>query len=258
VDLIVANVRSKFEIKDDEDIVTAITNKVLTIPGHEKALSDFLLYWNRLNNFQAMIFTAFRIKDRDNVLLQFKDNKGTIRKEEELRVSNGFKVDFSTGIILTGLKDDEYVFKDTTVPYLRPGATTPTDTTGKFIIKENSSSRKIGFSIMAHGYPRLSSNYNLGITTGISVNTDTEINLLAGLSLMLGSQRRIVFSGGFIWGKADRLSNTVQSNFSRKDGNPAGTAQPVFYTAADNVVPVVNDWYRSWFAGVSYNFSARR
>ncbi len=257
IEIIVRNIRNAFDLKDDQDIISGITGKVKKTKGSETQIQKLALFFNRLNNFQSIVYTAFRTKNRDNLLLQFKDDKGRIRKEEELRLSNGFKVDFSTGIFITGLKDHEYVFKDTTVSYITTGGTDARDTTGNFIIRENSSKRKIGFGLLTHAYPRLSSNYNFGIATGISVNTEAEVNLLAGLSLMLGSQRRVVFSGGLIWGKANRLSKTVYEGFNRKAGDVTGTSAPVFYSTPNNVVPIINDWQRSWFMGVSYNFSAK-
>lgn len=256
IQLIAANIRKEFELDNGQEIVQGIAAKVEGVPGSDKQIQSLQLFINKLNNFQSIVYTAFRVKNRDNVILQFKDDRGRMKKEEELRISNGFKIDFSTGAFLTGLKDEVYKFKDTTVAYLPSGATTAKDTTGKFILRENASKRKVGFGILAHAYPRLSSNYNLGIATGFSVNTETEINLLAGLSLMLGSERRVVFTGGFIWGKANRLSKTVYQGLNRKDPD-VPTSAPVFYVSTDSVVPVVNDWQRSWFLGVSYNFSAR-
>lgn len=247
------NIRSKFGIPPDKTIMIGLTNTFGEDATGKIYLKSIQSKFDRISNMQSILFTAFRVKNRDNVIIRFKDNKNQLRKEEELRISNGFKIDFSSGIFLTGLKDETFIFKDTTVSYT-PSGSTARDTAGKYIIQENTSPRKIGFGILVHGYPRISSNYNVGITTGISINTNTEINVLAGLSLLLGSERRIVFSGGFIWGKANRLSNSVHEGFFRKDASTVST--PVFYATPNNVVPIVNDWYRSWFLGLTYNFTS--
>lgn len=255
VEVIMQRIRDIFKVSDD-DLVKGIRILFEDVADVQGDVRRFEFLFKRLNNFQSIVYTAFRVRNRDNIILQFKNDRGRVLKEEELRISNGLKVDFSTGVFLTGLKDEAFKFKDTTLTYIARGDSILRDTSGSFIRREYSSRRKIGFGILAHVYPRLSSNYNLGISTGFSVNTETEINLLAGLSLMLGSERRMVISGGFIWGKANRLSRTVYEGLNRKDATIA-TSAPVFYTASDNVVPVVNDWQRSWFLGVSYNFSAR-
>ncbi|MBI1780587.1 MAG: hypothetical protein HYR66_04380 [Sphingobacteriales bacterium] len=250
-----ANIRSAFHIGDSISINDGLSEIFGNDETGKMYLKSVQNRFDRISGLQSILFTAFKVKDRDNIIIRFKDNKNQVRKEEELRISNGFKVDFSSGIFLTGLKDETYIFKDTSVSYT-PSGGDPRDTSGKYIIRENTSPRKLGFGILVHGYPRLSSNYNLGITTGLSINTNTEVNLMAGLSLMLGSVRRIVFSGGFIWGKANRLSNSVKEGFFRKENT--NTSAPVFYSTPNNEVPVVSDWYRSWFIGLSYNFTSNR
>lgn len=233
-------------------------------PNAKTAIAQIILSLNQILNYKVIAFSTFKLKDRDNLIIKFKDDQNRIVKEEEIHISNGFKIDFSSGVFLTGLKDDNYVFKDTTVKYRTFESSsdtvgTLTDTNGNYILKEKTSPAKLNFGVMMHGYPRLSSNYNLGLTVGISTNTNLDLNLLAGGSVMLGSERRIVLSGGWVWGKATRISNTVHPGF-RREGVAADELEnkPVFYSADDNVVPSApSDWYRSWFFGVSFNLTRK-
>lgn len=226
-----------------------------------KLIKEIDKLYNRIYNMQTYSFLAQKLKNYDYLTMTFKDKKGNDIKTEEMRLFGGFKIDFSTGIFLTGLKDANYVFIDSTVKYRRPDDTTNSiqtlvDTTGKIVIRENSGKSKIGFGVLVHAYPRISSNYNISLTAGLAVNTETELNFMLGGSLLLGSNRRFVISGGLIWGKVKKLSNTVKTGVNRRDSSNSNST-PIFYTTTDNLVPTITDTRRSWFFGVSYNFTAR-
>ncbi|RAJ80385.1 hypothetical protein CLV59_105494 [Chitinophaga dinghuensis] len=212
--------------------------------------------YNKIISLRIQSFRAFRLKNRDYLDLQFKDKAGNIVKDEEIRLSGGMKIDFSTGISINGLKDFTYILKDTTVSYKTDTASTtlPRDTTGKIVRRENDGNTNVNFGIYMHVYPRLSSNYNIGITVGISTNTNLDINFATGGSLLLGSRRRLVLSGGCIWGKVNRLSNSVQEGYHETPA-ASGTMRPSFIPVGVSVVPVVKSWVRSWFLGVSWNFT---
>ncbi len=239
----------KYKVKQDTDDELNILMKQI-----EK------LYF-RISNYRTYSFLAQKLKNYDYLDMTFKDNKGNEINKEEMRLWGGFKIDFSSGIFLTGLKDDNYVFTDSTVRY-RPFGDTSTslnslrDTTGKIAIKENSGKQKIAFGILMHAYPRISSNYNVALTVGLAVNTQTEVNVLLGGSLLLGSTRRLVLTYGVMWGKVNRLSNTVKTGLNRSDASNIYSA-PIFYNTTNNLVPMVSDTYHSWFFGISYNFSSK-
>ncbi|MBS0027671.1 hypothetical protein ACTJJ0_03315 [Chitinophaga sp. 22321] len=212
--------------------------------------------YNNVNGLESQSFTAFKLKNMDYLELTFKDDAGNTKKEEEIRLSGGLKIDFSTGIALTGLKDFTYILKDTVVSYRTDTATgtLPRDTTGKIIRRENDGKSSVNFGIYMHVYPRLSSNYNVSLTVGISTNTNLDINFVTGGSLLFGSRRRLVLTGGVIWGKVERLSNSVEEGYHESPG-ANGALRPAFIPQGTSVVPVVKQWKHSWFFGVSWNFT---
>lgn len=212
--------------------------------------------YNSINSLGSQSFTAFKLKNMDYLELTFKDEAGNTRKEEELRLSGGLKIDFSTGIALSGLKDFAYILKDTVVSYRTDTAagTLPRDTTGRIVRRENDGKSSVNFGIYMHVYPRLSSNYNVGLTVGISTNTNLDINFVTGGSLLLGSKRRLVLTGGVIWGKVDRLSNSVEEGYHENPG-ANGAPRPAFIPTGTSVVPVVKQWNHSWCFGISWNFT---
>lgn len=217
------------------------------------------LLYNKIYSYKTTSFLAEKLKNHDYLTMTLKDAQGNVKKTEEIRLSGGFKIDFSSGVLITGLKNQTFAFMDTTVKYRRSSDTTTSlktlkDTTGRIAIRQNNSKQKIGFGILMHAYPRISSNYNIAITTGLSVNTETELNVLLGGSVLLGSTRRLVLSGGVIWGKTDRLNSTVKLGLNRSDPNNIYST-PKFYT--DSTVPVISDWNHSWFFGITYNFTSR-
>ncbi|WP_413667888.1 hypothetical protein ACEN9X_25925 [Mucilaginibacter sp. Mucisp86] len=217
------------------------------------------LLYNKVYSYKTTSFLAEKLKNHDYLTMTLKDAQGNVKKTEEIRLSGGFKIDFSSGVLITGLKNQTFAFMDTTVKYRRSTDTTTSlktlkDTTGRIAIRQNNSKQKIGFGVLMHAYPRISSNYNIAVTTGLSVNTETELNVLLGGSVLLGSTRRLVLSGGVIWGKTDRLNSTVKLGLNRSDPNNIYSA-PKFYT--DSTVPVISDWDHSWFFGITYNFTAR-
>ena len=212
--------------------------------------------YNSVNSLRAQSFTAFKLKNMDYLELTFKDEAGNTRKEEEIRLSGGLKIDFSTGIALSGLKDFTYILKDTVVSYRADTAagTLPRDTTGRIVRRENDGKSSVNFGIYMHVYPRLSSNYNVGLTVGISTNTNLDINFVTGGSLLLGSKRRLVLTCGVIWGKVDRLSNSVEEGYHENPG-ANGAPRPAFIPTGTSVVPVVKQWNHSWCFGISWNFT---
>lgn len=221
-----------------------------------KQIADYLKF---IESRPQPGFAAVRLKNRDYINFQIRDSKGTILKEEELRLRSGLKIDLSTGLILTGLKGFEYILKDTTVSFVSDTAGTiqRRDTSGKFVTRENTGNKNLQFGILTHIYPRMSSNFNVGITAGITTNTNLDINFVLGGGIFLGSQRRFVLSGGWIWGKVDRLSNSVNENYRERVNPATGQAQPVFIPASITVVPVVKQWQSSWFCSASWNFTAK-
>jgi hypothetical protein len=237
---------------------TDFTNLILAIQSnYDSACNKKAKY--------AVCSKSIQVPDADDFSISIKYSNSTdYILKRTLHTSLGWKIDFSTGLFISGLKDDNYIFKDTTVKYRRDttaAANSLIDTTGKIVIQEDDGKNKLGLAVMLHAYPRISANYNFGITAGIAANTTGDFNFLLGLGIMLGSQKRIVLSGGCVWGKTNTKSNAISLGLNRQnpydEQNLNKYSKPIFYTSADNKVPVVSGWHNSWFLGFSFNLSSK-
>lgn len=113
------------------------------------------------------------------------DNKLTVD------VNSGSKIDFSTGIIATGLHDESYK---------------KVGDKKKTISEEG----RIAFGSFAHYYFRNLRDMKLGFSLGIALE-DKPI-YMAGLSLLLGKKQRIVITGGIAYGKVARFDSFDADN----------------------------------------------
>jgi len=207
-----------------------------------------------LKDLRPMAFTTLRAKNRDYLVVKTFDANNTELSTENIRLSGGLKIDFSAGFVLTGLRDFSYILKDTSVKYQRdPNQTATTDTSGNILIRENIGKRQVGVGILTHVYPRISSNYNLGLTIGLMSSTELDLRFMLGGSLMFsslfGSNNRVSLNGGVVWGKVKRLSNAYY------EGYKVINNKPIFYAATTPVstvtVPVTE---HSWFFALTMNF----
>lgn len=208
-----------------------------------------------LDSLQPLVYSTARLVNRDYLNIKLITGNNETIVNENIRTSFGLKIDYSTGVFLTGLRDDSYIFKDTTINYTpSPTGSTPRDTSGNFLRKQIPSSYNVGFGVLAHVYPRLSSNYNIGLTAGFMSTTNLDLNILLGGSLMLqslfGSNNRLVLNAGVAWGKVKRLSSAYQADFMRSSNSTTGA--PIYYATTGD--PTVQVWSHSWFFGLSFNF----
>jgi hypothetical protein len=191
---------------------------------------------------RTIYIQPIQVANNDITLLKVtyrKDDKAQndINREILLKNKYGFKLDFSTGFIGTGLKDDNYRLVPT------PG--TSKDTTS---IKDDSKGKfAVGFAILAHAYFRTGERINFALNTGLMLNSSNQtVNYLAGLSLPLGLEQRLVISGGVAFGKVKRLT----------DGFETEKPYPASQLNLSAGVPYTEKWQNSWYIGVSYNLSA--
>jgi hypothetical protein len=229
----------------------------------EKIAEQYQIAVNKESNI-SLFTKSVPVPDHD--ILKIGINGGGVKYEQEFHTSLGFKVDASVGVFVTGLKDQNFVFVDSTVKYRRDSSGyTPTsgplfDTTGRIVIHENNSYSRVGIGVLLHGYPRISGNYNLGLSVGFLTTTNIDLNVMGGLSLILGNNQRFILSGGLIWGKATRMSSSVKEGMNRLTSGVTKPedltyAKPIFYNTQNSVVPTVNDFERSWFIGFTWNLS---
>lgn len=184
----------------------------------------------------------------------------------------GFKIDFSTGIFLTGLSVPEYVVQKHSFKY-KPAtfgldslgnidttyATGLRDTSGHMIhVKDPIANYGVGF--LAHAYVRTGTFINVGLSTGVLVN-NVGVQILIGGSTMFNIKKtRLSLTGGVVIGQKKTISPTA-APFLRGETPPADgtvydlpTDVPAFFEPTD--VPTFVKWECSWFFGLTYNFGS--
>ncbi len=211
--------------------------------------------FNLLKDLKPLAYTTIRAKNRDYLLVKTFDGNNTEISNENIRLSGGMKIDYSAGFVLTGLRDFTYKLKNATVRYNpldNPSATR--DTTGNVIIKEDEGKNNVGVGILTHFYPRISSHYNVGGTVGLMTSTNLDLRLMLGGSFMVsslfGSNNRISFSYGRVWGKVARLSTEHEDFFNKPR---VINNVPQFYSQAAAPSPIQKN-EGSWFFAITMNF----
>ncbi|MEO8446403.1 MAG: hypothetical protein ABI528_02850 [bacterium] len=144
----------------------------------------------------------------------------------ELEVLGGFRFDFSTGIYVTGLVNENFV--------------TFAENDSSRILRNGDSKFNTGISALVHGYWRTGKVVNFGFNAGAGVSSNENLQYLFGLSLLIGTKQRIVLNGGLTGGKVNRLSSVVTEGKLYKE------------------IPITDynlkDFHFSWYGGITYNF----
>lgn len=212
-----------------------------------------------LEGLKPVAYPTLKAKNRDFIQVQYTEGSGQPSKPEYIRISGGMKIDFSAGFVLTGLRDFSYVLKQTVVNYTPPTDSTKTarDTTGNIIIKEDQGNNQVGVCVLTHFYPRMSSHYNIGGTIGLMSSTDLNLRFMLGGSLMIsslfGSDNRVSFSYGVVWGKVKRISGKDNDFFNQPR---VVNGIPEFYSQASAPQPIDRTEH-SWFFAVTLNFGGK-
>lgn len=223
---------------------------------------------NRKNKYRHYT-KQISIPNADAMEIAVKTKSGPSIFERELRTSLGFKIDFSSGFIYSGLNRPDFVIDNETMRYKETRdsvasdgsmITTYTgrilDTTGQVIRSNPKRGFNAGF--LVHAYTRSGTSTNLALTTGIIVN-NSDLQYLIGGSILLaaGGDHRIALSGGLVFGKEKMLSselrqfernpeeNSIQAN--RYDLKP-------YYTGTANLANSTYEKYNtSFFFAVTLN-----
>jgi Tfp pilus assembly protein PilZ len=145
-------------------------------------------------------------------------------------VREGFKLDFSTGLILHGLNDHRFTTVD------QPNSDL------KQIVRENTG--RMGYSIatILNSTWRSGETVNGGFSFGLGFSTEGQFQGLMGLHCTFGKFKRIILHGGAITGFVDRLAQPYSENLS--------------YSFSSGTVPVTKRMIVSPFFGVSFNITS--
>lgn len=232
------------EISNDDDKAAALKNA-----------GNLITSLKMLEGLQPTAYTTLRAKNKDYIEVKYTDSNHSESKPENIRMSGGMKIDFSGGFVLTGLRDYSYTLKNVVVKYTPPGDNnTVRDTTGNIIVRENDGNNQVGAGIFSHFYPRISSHYNIAGSVGIMTSTNLNLRITLGGSLLIsslfGSNNRISFTYGVVWGKVNRLSNQ-DADFLDQPRKVNGL--PEFYSGT-TTPSVISKSDHSWFFAITMNF----
>ncbi len=239
VSMIQAKMQEYWKTSNPEQLRESLSQKIGGDPQALAILDEGLLYYKYLTNYKVLRFDPIQILNSDITTITM----GTYSQGQPNPVSSstysyfnksGFKIDFSSGLAFNGLLDHTYASMED-----------PNDSSKKIIAREDSDKFTVTPVILSHAYfrrrPRLNWGFTLGLSVGQSDN-DLRLRYMSGVSLILGSEQRLVISTGAITGKVNRLANglNVGDNFSASSSNP----------------PNINTYRVSWFLGITYNFGS--
>lgn len=174
-------------------------------------------------------------------------------------VKGGLKLDFSTGVFLTGLNNRDYIlsayklrFKDSA------NATAIKDTSGTYIQKNRS---KLNFStgFLVHIYPRSGCRTNYGMVTGVTFNNSEFMMVVGGSAMFRMGSGRLSVVGGFAFGKRKALDANHQKYYHSPkeiDMNKIYIKDEIPRFFPDTNISTYDKLQVSWFAGISYNFAS--
>ena len=145
-----------------------------------------------------------------------------------VRTTRGFKIDFSAGLLVTELVDENYVTK--------PNAVAPGATQTYTIAEGSSDDLAFNGAAFTHFYWRRPGFISgLGLSLGIAARNNP-IYAVGG-SLFFGSRQRVVLTGGLAFGSVSRLNGA-------KVGDVINSTTP----------PTANRIRSAPFAALSFNF----
>lgn len=184
------------------------------------------------------------------LLIPKNNNKDSIKNfaDYEVIVTNGWRLDYSTGIIISGLKDDSYGVIDTTYMKSKIVNNTSVDSTvkGKYYYKNQKTNISFALVGMMHFYWRCARFLGLGANLGIGLSNGQTSNIqyLGGFSLIVGEDQRFILNIGGIIGSVKRIDDYY------KDHNLAETTS--------NTIPLVDKLTGSWYVGLTYSLGSRK
>lgn len=166
-----------------------------------------------------------QIKNYDKIHFEVrKDNRSISVLDYDFNIRGGWKVDFSTGILLTTLRDYSYFYQQTkteTVSETDSNGTTTTKVKNFGYIKEDRNNpMNWGVAVLAHFYPRTGTIFNSSMSLGFLVQ-QSNVRVMAGGSILLGREQRTSLSAGLAFGSVKRLSQDLNTNTEYEIKSPS-------------------------------------
>ncbi|MEM6736102.1 MAG: hypothetical protein AAF620_08545 [Bacteroidota bacterium] len=206
---------------------------------------------------------AIQIENADEMELTstFKNTSSSDEKEWKgtYPIIGGLKIDFSSGIVFSGLTDFSYSkINSDSVEVTGTGADADTVATYSNLVRQESGNKtNYAVGVFAHFYPRLSRSFNVSVTLGASVGEDFISQTMVGGSLLVGRKQRFVLSGGFTFGKVDRLRTQYLEDSDKNTPETVFVDNEILGSVSDDqLVNQVRE--NSWFFSLTWNFGGTR
>lgn len=219
---------------------------------------------NRTSNYR--IFSqVLQVPNADeiNFGIRTKNSEKPLYRHNFL-IKGGWKIDFSSGVLMSGLNNVDYVRKSVRLTYRTDSASAAVrDTTGQ-TIDVNNNKMNYNIAFLAHLYKRSGNYFNYGLATGVTFNNSEFMMMLGGSAMFRMGNGRLAFVGGLAFGRQKVLdANQAQYQFStaKFDESKVYTLNA---TSPQNRVPrffeetnitTYEKLKSSWFAGITYNFA---
>jgi hypothetical protein len=248
----------KLSGKDSTEYVKKTNDARTLIEGHyRKAFGDFQKEIAKYRNTSLEIVTLpYQPKAKNIDLVQYDllvtDNNSnkTNTYTYNVFVRNGFKVDFSTGIFITGLKDRVFTTQDvdsTITTHVDTTVLTSTITKKK-ILAQNVGKPDFMVGAMLNLTWRTTEMFSVGASFGLGFSTQAKFQVLAGPVFTFGKFYRVSLHTGIALGKVVAL-DAAYTEYVEKDDKKHTT-----YTLPSGNPPTTDKFDWSWFAGLTYNF----
>lgn len=203
----------------------------------------------------------FQVPNADDITFKARTKNSTDLFGQTFLIKGGWKIDFSTGVFVTGLNSRDFVQVSRRLPYRDSLNGSLKDTTGNLLSTNNG---KLNFStgFLVHLYKRSGNYFNWGAVTGVTVNDDDFKLLFGGSAMFRMGNGRLSFVAGGAVGKQKQLdANQQQYNIKSADlpankvyiQNDVNNRLPRFFTETN--ISTYDKLKLSWFAGITYNFA---
>ena len=202
-------------------------------------------YYNRVQSAKFEVYTDAQQLNDDKITItpKLKNAKGDIIKEYnpiEIKTRGGWKVDFSSGYLLSFQGDDNY--------------TNLYDSSGIIGVQKNKTDKlKHAIGALFNAYIRNGKDFNAGLSLGISIPTDgTNIGFFGGVSALMLEKNRLVLTGGLAYNKV-HLLNTANLTKDMISEKISGKDTYKFSNGDYKEINYDNVYRPAFFVGITYN-----
>ncbi len=188
-----------------------VANALLKYKTFINVRNYFTYYIPRVQNVDAYIFNLTIIPKKDAQLPAIVDHQPIT-----IPTLSGWKFDFSTGLFLTGLRDQNFnLIPDSSVIRNSNGGDSIVFNRSNQIVQQTDE-RGVDFGVAAlmHIYPRISPSFNISATigAGLSIGPNPSIRYLGGGSLLFGRNGRLALTYGCAAGFVEQLADPYQND----------------------------------------------